>query len=65
MATSATRKYSIALAILNGAKPSRPERSRDLIEISSPDFPGERLIVCRNHALAKERARNQSIKTSI
>ena len=32
---------------------------RDLAEISSPDFPGERLIVCRNHELAKERARKR------
>src|SRR6516162_5926886 len=28
---------------------------RDLAEISSPDFPGERLIVCRNRDLARER----------
>jgi hypothetical protein len=32
---------------------------RDLAEISSPDFPGERLIVCRNRDLARERARNR------
>ena len=32
---------------------------RDLAEISSPDFPGERLIVCRNRELAKERARKR------
>lgn len=30
---------------------------RDLVEITSPDFPGERLIVCRNPLLAEERAR--------
>jgi hypothetical protein len=29
---------------------------RDMAEISSPEFPGERLIVCRNPALAAERA---------
>ena len=29
---------------------------RDLAEITSPDFPGERLIACRNPALAAERA---------
>src|SRR6266496_551613 len=28
---------------------------RDLAEISSPDYPGERLIVCRNPLLASER----------
>ena len=32
---------------------------RDLAEIESPDFPGERLIVCRNPALAAERARKR------
>jgi transposase len=33
---------------------------RDLAEISAPDmFPGERLIVCRNHELAAERARKR------
>jgi hypothetical protein len=32
---------------------------RDLAEISSPDFPGERLIVCRDPALAAERARKR------
>jgi hypothetical protein len=33
---------------------------RDLAEISAPDmFPGERLIVCRNHDLATERARKR------
>jgi hypothetical protein len=30
---------------------------RDLAEISSPDFPGERLIVCPNRDLARERKR--------
>ena len=32
---------------------------RDLAEISSPDFPGERLIVCRNRDLQAERARKR------
>src|SRR5487761_1398409 len=32
---------------------------RDLAEINSPDFPGERLVACRNPALAKERARKR------
>jgi hypothetical protein len=32
---------------------------RDLVEISSPDFPGERLVVCRNPVLAAERARKR------
>ena len=32
---------------------------RDLAEITSPDYPGERLVVCRNPALAAERARKR------
>jgi transposase len=32
---------------------------RDMASITSPDFPGERLIVCRNRALAVERARKR------
>ncbi len=32
---------------------------RDMAAITAPDFPGERLIVCRNRALAAERARKR------
>lgn len=32
---------------------------QDLAEVSSPDFPGERLIVCRNPLLAEERTRKR------
>jgi hypothetical protein len=32
---------------------------RELAEITSPDYPGERLVVCRNPALAAERARKR------
>jgi hypothetical protein len=32
---------------------------QDLAEITSDDFPGERLIACRNPALAEERARKR------
>ena len=32
---------------------------RDLAEIASPDYPGERLIVCRNPPLAVERRRKR------
>ena len=32
---------------------------RDMASVTSPDFPGERLIVCRNRALATERARKR------
>ena len=33
--------------------------TRDIAEITSPDYPGERLVVCRNPALAQERARKR------
>ena len=32
---------------------------RDLAEVTSPEFPGERLIVCRNPLLAEERKRKR------
>jgi Transposase DDE domain len=32
---------------------------QDLAEITSPDFPGERLVACRNPVLAEERARKR------
>jgi hypothetical protein len=34
--------------------------TQDLAEISHPDYPGERLIACRNPALAVERARKRT-----
>ena len=33
---------------------------RDMAEISAPDYPGERLVVCRNPDLAVERARKRA-----
>jgi hypothetical protein len=33
--------------------------THDLAEISHPDYPGERLIACRNPALAEQRARKR------
>src|SRR5664280_632610 len=33
---------------------------RNLAEVTSPEFPGERLVVCRNPALAAERARKRA-----
>jgi transposase len=40
---------------------------RDMAAIESPDYPGERLIVCRNNALANERTRkrNELLETSV
>jgi hypothetical protein len=34
--------------------------TQDLAEIAHPDYPGERLIACRNPALAAERARKRN-----
>ena len=34
---------------------------RDLAEVTSADYPGERLIVCRNPLLAAERARKRQV----
>ena len=32
---------------------------RDLFELRHPDFPGERLVVCRNPLMAERRARKR------
>jgi hypothetical protein len=44
-----------------GGGPLQPSLfdQRDLAEIASPDFPGERLIACKNPLLAEERARKR------
>jgi hypothetical protein len=34
--------------------------TQDLAEVTAPDYPGERLIVCRNPLLAEERARKRN-----
>jgi len=33
--------------------------TRDMASITSPNFPGERLVVCRNHDLAADRSRKR------
>lgn len=47
------------LAAENGPLQMSLFDERDMAEISSPDYPGERLIVCRNRELATERARKR------
>ncbi len=47
-----------ALAADNGPLQLSLFDDRDLAEISSPDYPGERLIICRNPLLAAERGRS-------
>ena len=57
---SALRAPQIAkLAADNGPLQMSLFDAQDLAEISHPDFPGERLIACRNPALAHERARKR------
>jgi hypothetical protein len=48
-----------ALAAENGPLQMSLFDDRDMAEISAPDYPGERLIVCRNRELATERARKR------
>jgi transposase len=48
-----------ALAADNGPLQLSLFDERDMAEITSPDYPGERLVVCRNNALAAERARKR------
>jgi len=49
-----------ALAADNGPLQLSLFDQRDMAEIGSADFPGERLIVCRNPALAEERTRKRT-----
>jgi Transposase DDE domain len=49
-----------ALAADNGPLQMSLFDTQDLAEIAHPDYPGERLIACRNPALAAERARKRA-----
>ena len=53
------RAPTIRKLIANGQVAQSMFDQRDLAEISSPDFPGERLIVCRNPLLAEQRQRKR------
>ena len=58
---TALRAPDIAtLAAEEGALQMSLFDTQDLAEISHPDYPGERLIACRNPALAAERARKRN-----
>ncbi len=56
---SALRGPAIARLATDGALQLGLFDERGLAEIVHPDFPGERLVVCRNPALAAERARKR------
>ena len=56
---TALRSPAIRKLVETGALDVSLFDERDLAEISSPDYPGERLIVCRNPLLAEERKRKR------
>jgi len=53
---TALRSSSIRTLVQQGALQMGLFDERNLLEISSPDFPGERLVACRNPELARLRA---------
>ena len=56
---TALRAPSIKALVEAGALQLSLFDDRDMATITSPDFPGERLIVCRNPDLARERGRKR------
>ena len=56
---SALRAKDIQALAAAGAVSRSLFDEQDLVEISSPDFPGERLVLCRNPLLAEERDRTR------
>ena len=57
---SALRAPAIAKLLNAGAIQRTWFDEMDLAEITHPDYPGERLVVCRNPLLAEERARKRT-----
>ena len=56
---TALRAPTIAKLVRDGAVQLGLFDQQDLAEITHPDYPGERLIACRNPLLAAERARKR------
>jgi hypothetical protein len=56
---TALRAPAIKALLASGALQLSLFDQRDMASITSPDFPGERLVVCRNPDLAAERARKR------
>jgi len=56
---TALRSSQIAALARNGLIEQSLFDEKNLAEIQSPDFPGERLVVCRNPVLAFSRARKR------
>ncbi len=57
---SALRAPQIKALVETGAIQLSLFDRQDLFEITSPDYPGERLVCCHNPALADERARKRT-----
>jgi hypothetical protein len=56
---SALRAPQIRALLETGALQLSLFDEQDLVEITSPEFPGERLVCCHNPVLAQERARKR------
>lgn len=57
---TALRSSAIQQLVSTGALQLSLVDQRDLAQITSPDYPGERLVVCKNPLLAAERARKRA-----
>ena len=57
---TALRADNIRLLASKGVIEASLFDERNLAEVNSPDYPGERLVVCRNPLLADERARKRN-----
>jgi hypothetical protein len=56
---TALRSSAIQQLVSTGTVKLALVDQRDLAQITSPDYPGERLVVCKNPLLAAERARKR------
>jgi transposase len=56
---TALRSSAIQQLVSTGALQLSLFDQRDLAQMTSPDYPGERLVVCKNPLLAAERARKR------
>jgi transposase len=56
---TALRSSAIRHLVSTGALQLSLFDQRDLAQLTSPDYPGERLVVCKNPLLAAERARKR------
>jgi hypothetical protein len=56
---SALRAPQIGELVQTGSIQLSLFETREMVEITHPDYPGERLIVCRNPLLARQRAHNR------